>query len=163
MADSEEYRPQDPQPELPSSGPPHPLDPFPPSHPMATGNASGHHVPALPTSGAGYPVASPGLQQAPFGFDPLTGRPYSDKSKVVAGVLQLLLGGFGAGRFYTGHIGIAIAQMAVGWGVCFLMLCLSFLIVPAFFAWVGFTWAIVDGMLLLARGGVDAQGRVLRT
>ena len=39
------------------------------------------------------------------------GVPLSDKSKVAAGVLQLFLGGFGVGRFYTGHVGIAIAQL----------------------------------------------------
>lgn len=46
------------------------------------------------------------------GLDPF-GQPYSDKSKVVAGVLQILLGGFGIGRFYLGYVGIGIAQIIV--------------------------------------------------
>jgi hypothetical protein len=31
------------------------------------------------------------------------GRPLSDKSKLVAGLLQIFLGGFGIGRFYLGY------------------------------------------------------------
>src|SRR5262247_2642180 len=46
------------------------------------------------------------------------GRPLSDKSKVVAGVLGIALGGFGAGRFYTGHTGMAIAQLVVTLVTC---------------------------------------------
>ena len=46
---------------------------------------------------------------APFGVDPLTGLPYSDKSKLVAGLLQIFLGGLGIGRFYLGNVGMAIA------------------------------------------------------
>jgi TM2 domain-containing membrane protein YozV len=79
---------------------------------------------------------------APYGYDPL-GRPYSDKSKVVAGVLQLFLGGFGVGRFYTGHTGIALGQLFTcgGCGI----------------------WALIDGIMLLAgNDATDAQGRVLR-
>ena len=41
----------------------------------------------------------------------MTGQPLSDKSKIVAGILQLFLGGFGAGRFYTGHTGMAVAMI----------------------------------------------------
>ncbi|XGU20359.1 NINE protein [Rhodococcus sp. 3Y1] len=31
----------------------------------------------------------------------MTGEPYSDKSKTTAGLLGILLGGFGAGRFIS--------------------------------------------------------------
>ncbi|MFF4652665.1 TM2 domain-containing protein [Streptacidiphilus sp. ASG 303] len=71
------------------------------------------------------------------------GRPLSDKSKIVAGVLQLFLGGFGVGRFYTGHVGMGIAQLLTcgGLGV----------------------WALIDGVLfLVSNDRTDAQGRVLR-
>src|SRR5256885_9533586 len=44
--------------------------------------------------------------------DPVTGRPYSDRLKVIAALLQLFLP-FGTGRFYTGHTGIAIAQLVL--------------------------------------------------
>ncbi len=75
--------------------------------------------------------------------DPMTGQPLSDKSKLVAGLLQLFLGGVGAGRWYTGHYGIAIAQLLTcgGLGV----------------------WALIDGILLLVNGGTDSEGRVLRS
>ncbi|WP_394616758.1 NINE protein [Lentzea sp. JNUCC 0626] len=92
---------------------------------------------AVPPPPMGYPA--PG---APFGVDPYTGIPYSDKSKIVAGLLQLFLGGFGIGRFYTGHTGIAIAQLLTcgGCGI----------------------WALVDAIILLVSGGTDAHGRRLR-
>ncbi len=78
-----------------------------------------------------------------YGTDP-QGRPQSDTSKVVAGVLQIFLGGFGAGRFYTGHTGMAIAQLLTcgGLGV----------------------WALIDGvMFLISNDRTDAQGRLLRS
>ncbi|WP_129311532.1 TM2 domain-containing protein [Streptomyces sp. L2] len=66
--------------------------------------------------------------EAPYGFDP-QGRPYSDKSMIVAGVLQILLGFLGAGRFYVGSVGVGIAQLLTfgGLGV----------------------WALIDGILFL--------------
>ncbi|OXM46312.1 DUF1707 domain-containing protein [Amycolatopsis alba] len=70
--------------------------------------------------------------------------PYSPKSKVAAGVLQIVLP-FGIGRFYTGHVGIALAQLAV----------------VVFTCGIGVVWPIVDGIVLLANGGTDAQGRRL--
>lgn len=79
---------------------------------------------------------------APFGVDP-QGRPYSDKSKVVAGVLQLFLGGLGAGRFYVGSTGVAIAQLLTcgGLGV----------------------WALIDAILFFTSNDrTDSQGRILR-
>lgn len=70
----------------------------------------------------------------------------SDKSKLVAGLLQILLAGFAAGRFYTGHTGKAIAQIAVTW-----------LTLGA-----GAIWPLIDGIILLTKGGTDAQGRQLQ-
>ncbi|AOS64397.1 DUF1707 domain-containing protein [Actinoalloteichus hymeniacidonis] len=67
----------------------------------------------------------------------------SSRYRVLAGVLQIFPS-FGAGRFYTGHIGMGIAQF-----------CLSFAIV-------GLVWSFVDGVLLLAHGGEDAEHRSLR-
>ncbi len=68
---------------------------------------------------------------------------YSDKNKLAAGLLQILVP-FGAGRFYTGHTGIAVAQL-----------------ITAFF-FVGIVWSFVDGIILLASGGTDSYGRRLR-
>ena len=56
--------------------------------------------------------------------------PYPDRSKVLAGVLQLV-SPFGVGRFYTGHHGIVVAQ---------LMLTLVV---------IGAIWSFVDGIVLL--------------
>jgi TM2 domain-containing membrane protein YozV len=94
--------------------------------------------------------AYPGGYQQPAGYgqpqvDAL-GRPLSDKSKVVAGILGIALGGFGAGRFYTGHTGTAVAQLLVTLFTCGL----------------GHFWGLIDGIMILVNGGTDAQGRVLR-
>ncbi|WP_353505531.1 TM2 domain-containing protein [Verrucosispora sp. ts21] len=70
----------------------------------------------------------------------------SDKSKVVAGVLGILLGSLGVGRFYTGHIKIGVLQLVVS--VCTLGL--------------GGLWGLIDGIMILVNGGTDAQGRLLR-
>lgn len=80
---------------------------------------------------------------APYGYDPY-GRPYSNKSKIVAGVLQLFLGGLGIGRFYTGHIGMGIAQLLTcgGLGV----------------------WSLIDGIIFLVSDQrTDSDGRILRS
>ncbi len=39
------------------------------------------------------------------------GRPLSDKSKLVAGLLQIFLGGLGIGRFYLGYSTIGVLQI----------------------------------------------------
>ena len=83
---------------------------------------------------------------APYGIDPITGMPFSDKSKMVAGLLQIFLGSFGAGRFYTGHMGLAIAQIAVTWLTC----------------GAGAIWPLIDGIMMLMGKVPDAQGRPLR-
>ncbi|MFG3689845.1 TM2 domain-containing protein [Micromonospora sp. NPDC047740] len=70
----------------------------------------------------------------------------SDKSKVVAGILQILLGGIGAGRFYMGDTKTAVIQLIVSFVTC------GF----------GAIWGLVDGILILVNGGVDGQGRPLR-
>ena len=86
-------------------------------------------------------VADP---QAPHGREPVTGMPYSDRSKVVAGVLQLFLP-FGIGRLYSGHIGIGVAQ----------------LVLTVFFG-IGVIWAFIDGIVILAGRPTDPRGRPLR-
>ena len=75
------------------------------------------YPPQQPAYGMAVPQANPYAPQAlaPYGIDPLTGVPYSDKSKLVAGLLQIFLGGLGIGRFYLGNVGMAIAQILVTW------------------------------------------------
>ncbi|WP_232839371.1 TM2 domain-containing protein [Streptomyces triticisoli] len=95
-----------------------------------------------PPPGAYPPPGMMADPNAPYGYDPY-GRPYSDKSKVVAGVLQLTLGGLGIGRFYIGHVGLGLAQLFTCGGLGI--------------------WSLVDGILLLTGNDTtDAQGRVLR-
>ncbi len=84
--------------------------------------------------------------QAPYGVDPITGMPFSDKSKMVAGLLQIFLGSFGVGRFYTGYTGIGIAQLLVTWLTC----------------GIGAIWPLIDGIMMLTGKVPDAQGRPLR-
>ncbi len=108
-------------------------------------------APALPNWG---PAASPAPYQqhvpAPYGVEPRTGRPYSDKQRVVAGLLQVFLGCFGVGRFYTGHSGIGLAQL--------LLTMLTF----GLFAPVTVVWGVIDGVLMLTGGVTDNLGRPLR-
>jgi TM2 domain-containing membrane protein YozV len=107
----------------------------------------------------GYPPPYPQYSQypgpgsyvdpaAPYGRHPVTGQPYSDKSKTIAGLLQLLslIGIGGIGRFYIGDIGVGIAQLLVGWFTC----------------GVGLIWSIIDAILILTDKVNDPQGRPLR-
>ncbi|MEU3280084.1 TM2 domain-containing protein [Streptomyces antibioticus] len=100
--------------------------------------------PGYAQPGYGYvpPGTFTGDPHAPYGYDPL-GRPYSDKSKVVAGVLQLTLGTLGVGRFYIGHVGIGLAQLFTCGGLGI--------------------WALIDGIIMLVSDSTtDSDGRVLR-
>jgi TM2 domain-containing membrane protein YozV len=89
-----------------------------------------------------YPGPQPG---AAYGVDAY-GRPLSDKSKLTAGLLQILLGSFGVGRFYLGYTGIGIAQIAVTWLTCGL----------------GGIWPLIDGIMIITGKVPDAEGRTLR-
>lgn len=120
-----------------------------------------------------YPVPQPPhFTGAPFGVDPSSGRPFSDKSKLAAGLLQLLPGMFlglgGIGRLYAGHAVLGTLQLVtalIGWGSFWFAVCGSFLIFPLVFfvvfaaAWL---WFVVDGIVLLAGSPTDGQGRPLR-
>lgn len=69
------------------------------------------------------------------------------KSKVTAGVLGILLGGFGVHRFYLGYTGIGIAQI----------------VVTIFTLGIGSIWGLVEGILILT-GSIDkdASGQPLK-
>lgn len=121
------------------------------------GSAAWGHGAAEPT-GQGYRGAGPAYPPhpgppvygghdpaAPFGREPYSGVPYSDKQKLVAGLLQLFLP-FGIGRFYAGHTGLAVAQLLV-----------TFLTFG-----LGAIWSFVDGIVILAGSPRDPAGRPLR-
>lgn len=112
-----------------------------------------HRSPALHRAGGGVTTPRPAGQPAygypadpaaPYGYDAY-GRPYSDRSKVIAGVLQIVLP-IGIGRFYAGRPGLGLAQ----------------LLVALFTFGLGSVWSFVDGILLLVQGGTDGQDRPLR-
>lgn len=99
----------------------------------------------------GYPpqgYGQPGYPQAgAYGVHPGTGLPYSEKTKLIAGLLQILLP-FGIGRMYLGFTGIGVAQLAVTFLTC------GF----------GALWSVIDGIMILVNDAPkDSQGRVLRS
>jgi hypothetical protein len=113
-----------------------------PGYPTA-GYAPGYPPPGYPPQppqfpGYGY-AADPA---APYGRHPMTGEPLSDKQKLVAGLLQILIGSFGAGRWYLGSYGIATAQLLTCGGLGI--------------------WALIDGIMMLTGNVRDPQGRPLR-
>ncbi|RKT56603.1 TM2 domain-containing protein [Saccharothrix australiensis] len=115
-------------------------------HAPGYGPGAGGYPPnhgGYPPGYGGYPPGyGPGVgPNAPFGVDPLTGQPLSDKSRVAAGVLQLVLP-FGIGRFYIGDTALGVAQLLTCGG-CGL-------------------WSLIDGIVLLVNGGTDSHGRKLR-
>ena len=83
---------------------------------------------------------------APYGIHPGTGIPYSDKSKLVAGLLQVLLP-LGIGRFYIGDSKTGAWQLAVTLLTC----------------GIGGLWPFIDGIVILVSDSKDAQGRILRS
>ncbi|MGE2737994.1 NINE protein [Mycolicibacterium vaccae] len=86
---------------------------------------------------------------APYGRHPVTGEPLSDKSKVVAGLLQLLglVGLVGIGRIYMGNTSLGVVQLVVGLITCGVGAVI---------------WGIVDAVLILTDRVRDPQGRPLR-
>jgi len=71
------------------------------------------------------------------------GNPLSDKSKLVAGLLQLFLGSFGIGRFYLGYTGMGVAMLLLSWLTCGI-------------------WPLIDAILIFIGNVPDSDGRKLR-
>lgn len=74
------------------------------------------------------------------------GQPLSDKSKLVAGLLQIFLSPFAVGRFYLGYPNVAAVQIVVTICTCGL----------------GAWWPIIDGILIIMGRVSDPEGRALR-
>lgn len=161
-----DYPPQYPAPQYPPAQ--YPAPQYPPAQypvgsppPYYGGQASVQNLhqsgqgPSYYAYGPGYPAPA---VDAPFGRDPMTGEPLSDKSKVTAGVLQIFLGGFGAGRFYIGSNGVAVSQLVLlvlGWVTA--VLGVGVLVLMGLGVWV-----IVDGIMMLVGNVRDSSGRRLR-
>jgi TM2 domain-containing membrane protein YozV len=128
-----------PEPTVPYGAPDPGAVPPPPPPPPTPGYA-GYQQPGLPTGA--YGVSS----QAPYGLHPMTGIPYSDKSKIVAGLLQIFLP-FGIGRFYIGDNKTGVIQLVVTVVTC----------------GIGSLWSFIDGIIMLATDSKDANGYMLRS
>lgn len=72
----------------------------------------------------------------------------SDKSKVVGGILGILLGAFGAHNFYLGYKGKAIAQLLLTLLSCFLLSPITSV------------WGFIEGIMILA-GSIKTDGNGL--
>ncbi|CAN5631449.1 hypothetical protein BH10ACT9_BH10ACT9_49830 [soil metagenome] len=138
---------------LQSSYPPPPNSAYPPP-PNSGGYPPpvdfGQYPPPPPPNYGQYPP--PGAYYdpaAPYGRNPVTGEPNSEKSKVVAGLLQLigLFGLVGIGRIYLGYTGLGVAQLLVGLVTCGIGAVI---------------WGIIDAVLILTGKVRDPQGRPLR-
>jgi TM2 domain-containing membrane protein YozV len=101
--------------------------------------AAGAYAPAAApatayTAPAGYPAAA--------GYVPPGVQP---KSRMAAGILGILLGGFGVHRFYLGYTNIGIIQI----------------LVTVFTCGLGSIWGLVEGILILVKNEnflTDANG-----
>lgn len=120
--------------------------------------------PVSPIPYPGLPASAPPVAAGTVHpVHPFIDEPLSDRSGVVAGILQLLLGWVGAGRLYTGHVGIALAQFGIVWVIALLTLCIGAGTAELWvLAWLGVAWPTVDGVILLCGGQRDRQGRRLR-
>lgn len=115
----------------------------------------GHQRPPYPYQPGQY-SAGPPDPTAPYGRHPVTGEPLSDKSKVIAGLLQLigLFGLLGFGRMYIGQVGFGVAQLLIGL-VVGIVTCGYGFAIPAI-------WGIVDAVLMFTGNVRDPHGRPLR-
>lgn len=93
---------------------------------------------------------------APYGRHPVTGQPYSDKSKVTAALLQLLgfFGFLGFGRMYLGQVGLGLVQLLIGLVATVTTYGIG-ISVPAI-------WGIIEAILMLSGRVHDKHGRKLR-
>ena len=109
-----------------------------------------------PPPAAATPPPAPGYQQPPASQQPMAaggvpavgpdGTPL--KSKMVAGLLGIFLGGFGVHNFYLGNTNKGIIQIVVTLVTC----------------GIGAIWGTIEGILILVGNdgfSTDAQGRPL--
>jgi TM2 domain-containing membrane protein YozV len=103
--------------------------------------------PGPPFAGTARPVQPPVMMAVPAELP----RRVGPKSKIVAGVLGILLGGFGVHRFYLGYIGIGLVQLFLGIMICGWPGTL-------YAAWI---WGFVEGIVCLCGGMRDRNGLAL--
>jgi TM2 domain-containing membrane protein YozV len=94
------------------------------------------------------PYAQPQYGQAPYGQPYYAGYP-EQKSRLIGGLLGILLGGLGIHRFYLGYVGIGILQIVVT--------------IVTF--GLGAIWGFVEGIMILVGAEMfrrDAKGVPLK-
>lgn len=113
-----------------------------------------------PAPPPGYgPPPPPAYGQPPIGYGPpptaYGGYPGAwgppPKTKVAAALLCFFLGGLGVHRFYTGQVGIGVAQL--------LLWCSGFLLLVPWLVLI--VWVFVDFILILTGSVTDNHGRPL--
>lgn len=114
---------------LPTAPPPEPSVPLPTNEPLLYETA--------------FETAKPHSALGTFTLEMLP----SDKSKAIAGILAILVGGLGVHRFYLGYANIGVVQILVTLATCGL----------------GAWWGMFEGfMILMGQIDRDARGRKLR-
>lgn len=101
--------------------------------------AGGYQQPA-----PGYQQPAPGYPQPQPGYGAQPAYP-GQKSRMVAGLLGILVGGFGVHRFYLGYTSIGIVQIVVTFVTC----------------GIGAIWGLIEGILILTKNEsflTDANG-----
>ncbi|MDP3891091.1 TM2 domain-containing protein [Nocardioides sp.] len=131
--------PETPQPDPGAPPPPPPT----PGYGAPAAGAPSYGTPAYGTPGQPGPGFDP---NAPYGVHPMSGVPYSDKSKLIAGLLQILIP-LGIGRMYIGDTKTGVIQLVVTLITC----------------GIGALWPVIDGILMLVGEPNDALGRPLRS
>lgn len=90
------------------------------------------------------------LSTAPIApsMPPYLGSADTRKSKLVAGLLGILVGWAGVHRFYLGYVAIGVAQILVTFVTC----------------GAGAIWGFIEGILILVGSTIttDAEGRTLK-
>lgn len=69
----------------------------------------------------------------------------SEKTKLVAGLLGIFLGSVGVHKFYLGDSKAGVIRIVVTVVTC----------------GIGGIWGLIEGIMILANGGVDAEGKEL--
>lgn len=158
--------PTGPQPQQPYAGPQQPYQqqgqPAGPQQPYQQQPYQNHPAgPQQPYAGQpqyqAYPPApqQPQYQQQPPMPNPAYGYT-QPKSKIVAGLLGIFLGGLGIHRFYLGYTKVAVIQLVLTLVLGIFTLGLGFI--------VGL-WGVVEGIMIIAGAAqfrTDAQGVPLR-
>ncbi|MCI6573780.1 MAG: TM2 domain-containing protein [Actinomycetaceae bacterium] len=119
-------------------------------------NLAGGYSGSNPNNPPTFAAPNSGYTQAPYGAPAYGGQPnqFSQppaiglRSRLVAGLLGIFLGGLGIHRFYLGYTSIGIIQI----------------VVSIFTLGLGSLWGFIEGIMILARANSfqhDANGRPL--